>query len=82
MGKVGESITLSWQINYKKWKIKIKIKIKKRVKNKRENVGNRWMMWLNMKVVIINVMLQFLDIHRLERERDKNKYLFEDKDRD
>ena len=40
------------------------------------------MMWLNRKVAIINVMLQFLDIHRLERERDKNKYLFEDKDRD
>ena len=28
------------------------------------------MMWLNRKVVIINVMLQFLDIHRLERERE------------
>ena len=31
MGKVGESITLSWQINYKKWKIK-KNKKKKELK--------------------------------------------------
>ena len=63
-------------------KNKNKNKNKKRVKNKRENVGNRWMMWLNRKVAIINVMLQFLDIHRLERERDKNKYLVEDKYKD
>ena len=48
-------------------KNKKKIK-KKRVKNKRENVGNRRMMWLN-RIAIINVMLQLLDIHRLERER-------------
>ena len=31
------------------------------------------MIWLNRKVAIINVMLQLLDIHRLERERDKDK---------
>ena len=54
-------------------KNKNKNKNKKRVKNKRENVGNRWMMWLNRKVAIINVMLQFLDIHRLERERERER---------
>ena len=45
------------------WKISKK---KKKRKNKRENDENGWMMWplmwLNMSVVTINDMLQFLDI--------------------
>jgi len=31
------------------------------------------MMWLNRSVATINVMLQLLDIHRLEREREIKK---------
>ena len=38
---------------------------KKRIKNKRENVENGWMNWLNKSMAIINVTLQLLDICRL-----------------
>ena len=34
------------------------------MKNKREENGNEWMMWLNWSVATINATLQFLDIYR------------------
>ena len=41
MEKIRESITISWEIN------------KKKNKNKRENVENGWMMWLNESIIAI-----------------------------
>ena len=45
MEKIRESITISWEIN------------KKKNKNKRENVENWLMMWLNESVIAINTIL-------------------------
>ena len=57
MGKVGESLTISWKIDKEKKDLK-----------KRENVGNGWLirplMWLNKNVVTINATLQLLYINK------------------
>ena len=57
MGKVGESITISWKIDKDKKDLK-----------KRENVENGWLirplMWLNKNVVTINATLQLLYINK------------------
>ena len=57
MGKVGESITISWKIDKDKKDLK-----------KRENVENGWLiwplMWLNKNVVTINDTLQLLYINK------------------
>ena len=57
MGKVGESIKISWKIDKGKKDLK-----------KRENVENGWLiwslMWLNKNVVTINATLQLLYINK------------------